>query len=84
MSFPCYVIVGTVNALLLPAGTIFFEGLHLRVLIKRGYYSRAATIRNVLKISFQTSSNLTKTTLFFSKDIAKLREMRVVFKSGYY
>ena len=67
MSFPCYVIVGTVNALLLPAGTIFFEGLHLRVLIKRGYYSRAATIRNFLKISLQTGTNLTKTTLFLAK-----------------
>ena len=34
----------TVDALLVPAGTIFSEGLHLRVLIKRGYYSKAVTI----------------------------------------
>ena len=34
----------TVNALLVPAGTIFFEPPEVRVLFKRGYNSRAGTI----------------------------------------
>ena len=36
--------MNTVNALLVPAVTILFKHLEVRVLIKRGYYSRAGTI----------------------------------------
>ena len=36
----------TVNALLVPAGTILFVSLEVRVLFKRGYYLRAGTIAN--------------------------------------
>ena len=38
------VLLNTVNALLVPAGTIFFKPLEVRGLFKRGHYSRAGTI----------------------------------------
>ena len=42
-------ILATVDALLVPTGTIFFKPLEVRVLFKRGYYSRAGTIEKFPK-----------------------------------
>ena len=49
--------LNTVNALLVPAVTIFLGPLEVRVLIKRGYYSRAVTISN---FDFSTLKNYVK------------------------
>ena len=63
----CTLQMYTVNALLVTAVTIFFRPLEVRLLIKRGYYSRAVTITNFAFFIFQNVLNLSFLTIYLAK-----------------